>query len=312
MSRLLLVTSVAVCAVPLSVSAAETEHLSAELIQATIRKAIPTLENASAGSADKRKCFTCHHQSLPILALVAVRDLDFPIDETNLKRQIEHTASHLKRGQQNYLEGKGQGGRVLTAGYALRALDAADYRPDEITSAVSHFLIDYQQKQGFWHHPGQRPPSSGSAFATTYVALAGLRAFGTGEQQKAINVRLEAVRSWLRKTQPEDTEDQVFRLRSLELAMAPPDAITAAAGVVLEAQRDNGGWAQTEKMSSDVYATATALTALLRSGHLNRHAEQARKAAGFLIRGQQKDGSWHVVTRAKGFQTYFETGYPHG
>jgi N-acyl-D-amino-acid deacylase len=30
------------------------------------------------------------------------------------------------------------------------------------------------------------------------------------------------------------------------------------------------------------------------------------------MRTQEKDGSWHVQTRAFGFQPYFESGFPHG
>lgn len=31
-----------------------------------------------------------------------------------------------------------------------------------------------------------------------------------------------------------------------------------------------------------------------------------------LLRSQQQDGTWHVATRALGFQSYFESGFPHG
>jgi hypothetical protein len=30
------------------------------------------------------------------------------------------------------------------------------------------------------------------------------------------------------------------------------------------------------------------------------------------VRSQQEDGTWHVATRALGFQPYFESGFPHG
>jgi N-acyl-D-amino-acid deacylase len=30
------------------------------------------------------------------------------------------------------------------------------------------------------------------------------------------------------------------------------------------------------------------------------------------MRTQQNDGSWHVRSRAFGFQPYFESGFPHG
>ena len=32
----------------------------------------------------------------------------------------------------------------------------------------------------------------------------------------------------------------------------------------------------------------------------------------FLLKTQLADGSWHVKTRAMGFQPYFESGFPHG
>jgi N-acyl-D-amino-acid deacylase len=32
----------------------------------------------------------------------------------------------------------------------------------------------------------------------------------------------------------------------------------------------------------------------------------------YLMRTQEVDGSWHVHTRAFGFQPYFESGFPHG
>ena len=31
----------------------------------------------------------------------------------------------------------------------------------------------------------------------------------------------------------------------------------------------------------------------------------------YLLGSQLEDGSWHVVTRAEGFQTYYESGFPH-
>ncbi|MDA0590932.1 MAG: terpene cyclase/mutase family protein [Planctomycetota bacterium] len=288
------------------------EPVSVAVIRDAVRKAIPILEKAATGSADTRKCFTCHNQALPILALAEARRNGFEIDEVVFKRQLQHTLEHLKTGEKNYKEGKGQGGRTLTAGYALWALEAGEHKPDQTTAAVAHFLVEYQKEQSFWQHAGNRPPSSGSAFATTYVALVGLDEYGTDEQQEAIDARRKAVRQWLLKEKAKDTEDLVFRLRSLESVAADPTAIEAAAKELSVSQRENGGWAQTSTMQSDAYATASALTALLRGGHVSRDSKPAQQASRFLLDTQQEDGSWHVVTRAKGFQTYFESGYPHG
>jgi hypothetical protein len=32
----------------------------------------------------------------------------------------------------------------------------------------------------------------------------------------------------------------------------------------------------------------------------------------FLLKTQREDGSWLVRSRSKPFQTYFESGFPHG
>ena len=66
------------------------------------------------------------------------------------------------------------------------------------------------------------------------------------------------------------------------------------------------------EMESDAYATATALYALLATEQLSPGDTASQHGIEFLLQSQEDDGSWHVVTRAEGFQTYFESGFPHG
>jgi N-acyl-D-amino-acid deacylase len=294
-----------------SIPARAADSLEPAAITAAIRAAIPLLEKGSAGSAEQRVCFTCHNQALPILALSEAKRRGFDIDEENLTRQIAHTKAHLQRGRENYLKGKGQGGGVITAGYALWALEASDSRSDETTAAVAGFLLQTQSDSDHWRHPGNRPPSSGSDFTTTYIALRGLDTFGTEQHRPEIEARVQTVREWLLKSEPKDTEDQVFQLRSLKYAEADDQAVEQAANGLIATQREDGGWAQTPEMESDAYATGTAVVALLQVGGLAADHPAIEKGLQFLLRGQLEDGSWHVATRAKPFQTYFESGFPH-
>ena len=282
------------------------------VVTTAIRRALPLLERGSAGSARERQCFTCHNQALPVLAIAEARKRGFKIDENNLERQLRHTEAHLKRGQKEYLEGRGQGGKVITAGYALWTLEAGGRESDDVTSSVTAFLLEYQNQEDHWSHPGRRPPSSGSDFASTYVALRGLAEFGSDEQAAAIQGRTEKIHRWLLGQQPRDTEDRVFRLRSLTSVGADDDVIRKAVAELEELQRDDGGWAQTPEMESDAYATATVLVALQRAAGRKRHHPAVRRGVQYLLDDQQQDGSWHVVTRATPFQTYFESGFPHG
>ncbi len=284
---------------------------SVDEIRAAIRKSIPLLEAGGRKSADQRKCFTCHNQAVPVFALAEAKRRGFAVDESNLKRQVDHTAAHLSRGREKYREGRGQGGKVLTAGYALWTLNAAHYKPDETTEAVVEFLLQYQRQDDHWTHPGNRPPSSGSGFTTTYVALRGLSKFGTTAQQAHIEARTDAVRDWILNTKPDDTEDRVFQLRAMSLLKADRMRIQSAAEELVKLQHKDGSWSQTAEMTGDVYATATALVALFESGYVANDSAAAQRAVRFLVESQKPDGSWHVVTRAEPFQTYYESGYPH-
>ena len=36
-----------------------------------------------------------------------------------------------------------------------------------------------------------------------------------------------------------------------------------------------------------------------------------QRGVKYLLEAQKEDGSWHVRSRSKPFQTYYESGYPH-
>lgn len=283
-----------------------------KLIREAIARSLALIEKSTEEYRRQRQCFSCHHQALPVLALAEARRRGFVIDEENFEEQLRHTFEHLKRGRSNYREGRGQGGRADTAGYALWTLEEGGWKPDETTSAVTHFLLQWQKDRDHWRHTSNRPPSEASDFTTTYLAIRGLRAFGTADQQPDIEARVRNARKWLAEAKPEDTEDRVFRLRALSYLNAGKDAITSAAAELIAAQRDDGGWAQKPDMKSDAYATGTALVALQQAGALRADDPAYRRGVQFLLKAQRDDGSWHVESRSKPFQTYFESGFPHG
>ena len=284
----------------------------AEAIRQAIAKAIPLLEAGSQGSAEQRQCFTCHSQAMPVLALAEVRKRGFAIDQQNFERQVQHTYDHLQRGKQNYLTGQGQGGRAITAGYALWALEAGQRPADETTAAVTLWLLQHQRESARRRHPGSRPPSSGSDFATSYVALRALEKFATDDQQEEFESRKKKLAEWLLAAKPADTEDRVFRLWALAYLAPGTEAVEEAAAELIERQNDDGGWSQTSDMASDAYATGTALTVLHEAYGLAADERARQRGIQYLLDSQLDDGTWHVATRAKPFQTYFESGFPHG
>ncbi|MBL9131996.1 MAG: terpene cyclase/mutase family protein [Verrucomicrobiaceae bacterium] len=273
-------------------------------IRAAVSKSLPLIERSSKIAIEERSnCFTCHHTGLPVMTFVTARERGFQIDAVNLQTQLDFTVQFLAKGRENYLQGKGQGGHAFTAGSALWTLKLGGRTADATTEAVTAYLIGHQKELHHWKPPSIRPPSEESPFSATFFALESLRSIPAATQ------RLADARRWLEQTPAQTTEDRVFRLWALHAAQS--DSTTAARDL-LQTQRDDGGWAQLENMASDAYATGTALVALFRTGSVKADDAAFQRGLSWLMQNQHADGSWHVVSRAKPFQKYFESGYPHG
>ncbi len=298
--------------VGLAITASGTEP-DEEAIRAAVAKSLPLLtEGARVSMKERARCYTCHNQGVPIVALGIARERGFEIDEKEWRAQMRFTAEFLDKNRENYLIGKGQGGQSSTAGSALWALESGGWKPDETTAAVVEYLILWKKELGHWTAQSRRPPTEGSPFTSTHAALRGLLAFGTPEQKERIGKRVEAVREWLRDAPVEDTEDRVFRLRTLRVLEAPEPELAAAAEALRATQKEDGGWAQLGDAESDAYATGTALAALHQAGGLRTSDEAYWRGLAFLLNVQCEDGSWHVATRSDPIQTHYESGYPHG
>jgi hypothetical protein len=210
------------------------------------------------------------------------------------------------------LKGTGQGGQVDTAGYALWTLEMGGWKPDETTAAVTEYLLLRHQDFDHWKATSKRPPSEISSFTTTYLAIRSLQTFGTTEQKKRIDERIRKARVWLEKTPADDNEERVFRLWALQRAGSEADKLRAAARELIDKQREDGGWSQRDDMKSDSYATGTALVVLHQASGLSTKDQVYQRGVKYLLKKQLPDGSWHVRSRSEPFQTYFESGFPHG
>ena len=142
--------------------------------------------------------------------------------------------------------------------------------------------------------------------------MRGLHRYASAEDKGRLADRKAKALAWLLATAADDNEARVFRLRALKLAGADANAVRDAAKDLLDTQAPDGGWSQTPDLAPDAYATATALVALEESGELAADSDASRKGLDFLLRDQQPDGTWHVATRSRPFQTEFESGFPHG
>ena len=295
--------------------ASEPSEPSRAEVKAAVEKTLPLLRKGAEGHVAKKSCFACHNQALPMLALAAARERGFTtadVERMQLKQQTKHIAEFLDANRENFTQGKGTGGQVDTAGYALFTLELGGWEPDATTDAVVEYLLQRDSNTDHWRCSSNRPPTEASSFTTSYVAIRALKKWGTDAQQERIQKRLDAVRGWLRKATAKDTEDRVFRLFALTAIGELASERKAAIAELMDSQRKDGGWAQLDSLESDAYATGTALVSLHQAGDLATSDPAYQRGIAFLLKSQEPDGSWHVRSRSKPFQTYFETGFPHG
>jgi N-acyl-D-amino-acid deacylase len=94
------------------------------------------------------------------------------------------------------------------------------------------------------------------------------------------------------------------------------DRLARRVNRILRNQNDDGGWGQTEDMPSDAYATGQTLLILAQVEYRDKFSIQStqafREGIEFLLNSQKPDGSWHVVSRSKPVQVFFDNGDPHG
>ncbi len=177
---------------------------------------------------------------------------------------------------------------------------------------MSAYLLRRDANRDHWHTSSNRPPSEASDFTTSYVSLRALKSFGPPEQETQIRTRLDRTRDWLRSTAAHDTEDRVFRLLGLHLTGSDSPTLASAVTDLKDHQNADGGWSQIPGRPSDAYATGSALVALHLAGSLPTHDPSYLRGLAFLLSDQLPDGTWHVRSRSKPFQPYFESGFPHG
>ncbi|HYT89165.1 MAG TPA: prenyltransferase/squalene oxidase repeat-containing protein [Gemmataceae bacterium] len=312
LSALLLGTLAALAAPRAGATDREEPAPTPDTIRKAVAKALPLIQKGGSGHMAQRTCFACHNQAIPLLAMTTARTRGFPIDEAEIQKHVQFIATFLDKNRANYLKGRGTGGQVDTAGYALFTLEIGGRKPDATTAAVSEYLLLFNKNLDHWRTTSNRPPSEASSFTTTYLALRGLQVYGTAEQKDRIEDRLREIRGWLAKTPGQDTEDRVFRLWALKRVGAEAADVKTAAQALVKTQRSDGGWAQLDKLSSDAYATGSALTALHEATGLATNDPVYQRGLKYLLSTQREDGTWLVRSRSKPFQIYYESGFPHG
>jgi hypothetical protein len=282
--------------------------------RAAVEQSVALLEANGPKFFPKAGCISCHNVSIPMIALHEAVRHGFSGDGA-INQMAKQTVAQVAPAQDNLLSGYCTiPGIATTASYALISLHAAGRPPDLLTDSVVRCLLIEQFPDGRWSDGGgERPPLSpesgipGTALSARAVQLYTPPAFAARTNRAVTDAQ-----SYLLTAQPRTGDDHSFRLLGLYWTGAKPSKVDGAARDLITQQRANGGWAQTPEMDPDAYATGQALAAIAMARPELVNSDAYRRGVDYLMRTREADGSWHVRSRAFGFQPYFESGFPHG
>ena len=266
---------------------------------------------------NNRDCFSCHHQTLPMLAMHEASKAGITIDSELMKDQVQFIRDLFEDRLDSVTNGKSLGGRSLTAGHVLWSFELGGASNDDYSDAFVSYILHQQRKEGYWDVQTNRPPSEESKIHTSYFAIYYMNYFARGKDIKnRVKDAVGKARPWLMDEKPNSQEDFNGKLKALIALMASPEKINNLRKDIIKRQREDGGWAQLSEMESDAYATGQRLYTLLtetpkpdRDIIIN---ESVIKARSYLLKNQKEDGSWLVKTRSKPIQKFFDNGDPHG
>ncbi|QOV90580.1 prenyltransferase/squalene oxidase repeat-containing protein [Humisphaera borealis] len=297
-------------------------------VESATQRGLARVMQAASRWQTHKTCFSCHHQTLPMLAALEGARVGIPLDKAWLKSQADTTLKYFEDRIESMDDGDHVPGGAATVAFGLWALDL-DHRPsDKTTTSMVTYLLKIQgvtrlrdgskeiplpeARDGHWQASCRRAPMQASLIGDTVLVLIGLEKYGTKEQRSLVAGARTKAEQWLANTPLRDQQDRLWRLWGLHHLGGAEALKQNTLAAVIAAQRDDGGWAETKDRESDAYSTGQTLFMLLKTGTAAEHPAIVR-ARDYLLKTQRADGSWlaesHVKFKA---QPYFDNGDPHG
>ena len=296
-------------------------------VESATRRGLTLVARAATNWQKNKSCFSCHHQTVPMLAMQQAARAGFPLDTAWLKSQADTTHRYFSDRIADMDDGDHVPGGAATTAFGFWALSLDERPSDQTTTSMVAYLLQIQGvarlsnrktnsppklEDGRWQATCRRAPMQASTIGDTVLVLIGLEKYATPEQQPRVAHARAAAEKWLAQMPLTTQQDRVWRLWGLHHLRGDAARKRNVEAAILSAQRDDGGWAEDDDRQSDAYSSAQTLFMLCQTGTA-RDSLAALRARDYLLKTQLADGSWLVESHVKPkAQPYFENGDPHG
>jgi hypothetical protein len=245
---------------------------------------------------EKNKCFSCHNNGDGARALYAASRRSVRFDP----RAVEETTRYLQRPDEwkyNGPEGRFSDKRLAAvqfAGALAAAVEAGAAERGPALDRAAEIVRSHQEADGSWKVdesglPGS-PATYGRALATV-MARKVLEAADPARFAEAIG-RADA---WMKGRKPDGVLEAAALLAGTNLE---------GLDLLRRGQTRDGGWGPYVTSPPETFDTAIALLGLAGVRGQEGVPEMIRRGREFVLKGQQRDGSWPETTRPPGAESY--------
>jgi hypothetical protein len=205
-------------------------------------------------------------------------------------------------------------GNFITAkfigAYVLLGLQAAKYPADANTDLAVNYLLGQSRPDGSFGAEAMRVPLESGEIHLAAITIKGIMEYAPASKRDQAKEAVDRTRKLLEISNPSDQQEMAFQLMGLQWTSGNAAVKSAVAKKLLSIQHPDGGWSQLFTMPSDAYATGEALYALYISGQLKPEDEKYQQGIRYLLRAQDDEGAWEVLTRSSPIQPFFTSGFP--
>jgi hypothetical protein len=255
----------------------------------------------------EHKCFSCHNNGDAARALYMAVRLGRTVPDKALQdttRWLADPAGWDYNGGDQRFSDK-QLDRLQFSVTLLAAMDAERIKEREPLLKAAELIASQQHRDGYWPVSPEgtigSPATHGNVLATVHARRVLERADAT-KYKKAI----EKADAWLRAKKVKTVLDSASVLLALEKSN---DDVAAALrkdcfAVLRKGEAEDGGWGPYVNSAPEVFDTALVLLALSRQSETEEIRTWLKQGRAYLVRTQEKDGSWPETTRPSGAESY--------
>ncbi len=286
--------------------------ISSEEIKGSATKSLLILQQSGYKFINRNpsKCASCHHNTLTSMAAGIARQKGIPMIDSFTLHRVSGMERTLQFGSNPNLMNEFITGANFVAPYMLLGLYAEKYTPSVYTDIAVDYLISQSRPDGCFLTESGRVPLETGEIHLTAMAIRAIQLYASPAKKSQVNELVEKSRRWLEKARPEEQQELAFQLLGMQWCGSNNEMKEKVTERLISMQHVDGGWSQQKTLKSDAYATGQTLYGLYMSGMIKTSDPAYQNGLAYLLKTQEKDGSWFVGTRAYPIQPFFNSDFP--